>query len=195
MSIKLFPTIFFVSISLIFYGCSPRIPANLEVSRQTVKISTFQIKDSETLRLKTTIIAGNSQLSGITIVKQKADTTFGVFINEFGLKGFEFKVVGSSCELLRMLKKMDKWYIRKTISNDLAYIFAITNPIKTGLNEYTARFRKQSYIYTMNSNELEKSVRMNNGRLSGKMTIEDNSVFIFENTKRKLIYRFQLIKN
>jgi hypothetical protein len=77
------------------------------------------------IKFRTTINFKKNGLSGILILKKMTDTTSaGSFINEFGLKAFDFSVDQDRTKLGYTFRKLDKWYIRRTLETDLHFIFS-----------------------------------------------------------------------
>jgi len=198
MLIRKFPTIFSVLISLLVClgACAPKSTSGLVSGDEpSTRIAVFAATGSNTIRLRTAILFGKAQLTGITVVKTSGDTARGVFLNEFGIKGFEFEVVRGKCRLLHILKNMDKWYIRRTISDDLAYIFTISDAYRTADGEYVASFGKQTYIYSLRDGKTVKSARKSGGKITGTMDLSADSIYRYENVRRNLAYTFQFIHN
>ena len=172
MSIRKFPTIFSVLISLLIGvgACAPKATSGLVTGNEpSTRITVLMANGNKIVRLRTVISLGNVQLTGITVVKQSGDTTRGVFLNEFGIKGFEFEVVSGKCRLMHILKNMDKWYIRRTISDDLAYIFTTSDARRTTDGNYAASFGKQTYVYSLRDGKPVKSVRKSGKKITGTM--------------------------
>jgi hypothetical protein len=46
----------------------------------------------------------------------------GSLVNEFGVKAFDFIATSGKCRLMNTVAFIDKWYIRRTIENDLSYL-------------------------------------------------------------------------
>ena len=76
-------------------------------------------------RYKARINTKNAEMTGILICKKTSDSTSGgSFINEFGIKGFDFSISGNHAKLGHAFKKLDKWYIRNTLETDLHFMFS-----------------------------------------------------------------------
>jgi hypothetical protein len=77
------------------------------------------------IKFKTTINFRKTELSGILIFKKLTDSTSaGSFINEFGLKGFDFSMSPDHTKLGYTFRKLDKWYIRRTLETDLHFMLS-----------------------------------------------------------------------
>ena len=77
------------------------------------------------VKFKTRINLKKAELSGILIYKKMNDSTSaGSFINEFGLKGFDFTVDRSRARLGYVFRNLDKSYIRKTLETDLHFMLS-----------------------------------------------------------------------
>jgi hypothetical protein len=46
----------------------------------------------------------------------------GSLINEFGIKAFDFNSPQGKCKLKNTISVLDKWYIRKTVESDFAFL-------------------------------------------------------------------------
>ena len=195
MSIKQFQTICFalISAATVLVSCSTHL--NLSGNLTMCKpLSVIAYRDGKVTRLKSEINFNQAQLSGITIVKQKGDTVVGAFINEFGIKGFEFEACKGKCKITNLMSKLNKWYIRQTIENDLAFIFTITNQTFRSEEMQIASYSKTQFRYTLTQTEkIRKVERMEKGKLTGKLHFENDTTFIMSNIKRNLIYKMQIL--
>lgn len=196
MSIRKFPTICFVLISLLISHTSiaQKIAKQAISLKNNAKISAVPSSNSS-ISLRTAISFKNTEISGITIIKQKNDSITGVFMNEFGLKGFEFVVSQKGCKLSHVIKQLDKWYIKKIIANDFAFIFSNTyNPNNATTIQKTTN--KQQYNYYLNPNfVLVKMERFTNNKLSGQIELQNDTSFVMTNTKKNIHYKMSIIDN
>ncbi|MBN1462442.1 MAG: hypothetical protein JXQ69_04520 [Paludibacteraceae bacterium] len=196
MSIKIYPTIYFALISLLIThsSCAKKIVQQAFPSEKNAKIAVVP-STSSSISLRTLISFKNTEVSGITIIKQSNDTTTGVFINEFGLKGFEFIVSNGACKISHLIKQLDKWYIKETLANDFAFIFTCTyNPNNATTIQKT--INKQQYNYYLNPNfVLFKMERFTNNKLSGQIELQNDSSFVITNTKKNIHYKMSIIDN
>ena len=81
------------------------------------------IFDTETVsEYRTLIKIKQAELSGIIIVKYLNDEWRGTLVNEFGVKAFDFIARKGKSRLQNVIPFLDKWYIRKTIESDFAYL-------------------------------------------------------------------------
>jgi hypothetical protein len=77
------------------------------------------------IKFKTRITFKDTELSGIIIYKKLNDSTCaGSFINEFGLKGFDFSVANNRTRLGYTFSRLDKWYIRRTLEADINFMLS-----------------------------------------------------------------------
>ena len=162
------------------------------VGNETSVTSTISVIKSElgkATRLKTEINFQNAQLSGITIVKAHGDTLSGAFITEFGLKGFEFNLYHNSCKVFNLMSKLNKWYIRKTLENDLLFTF---NRYQSNKTLYING--KEYRLKTLN-NKISSVSIVNNNKLIEQLTVENDSVFSVDNRPLNIQYRFQKLGN
>lgn len=171
MKIKRYLTICFVVLSSIWHVYA-QIPDTAQASGTA--LSYFIFLDSSALRLQTTIQFNENSISGITIAKLRNDTIRGVFMNEFGIKAFEFIVYNGACTLQNTIAQLQKKYIIRTLQQDLAYIFYMQ---KTGLAPYTIQKTSESHI------------RYAHNKKTGEIFCENNSV-IMNNVQRQIRYTF-----
>jgi hypothetical protein len=114
------------SLVLVLTSCNSFICQNVidkSVGRQVIIEDFF---DTLSVRkFKTTISYGSNEITGIIIYKKLNDSIYaGSFINEFGIKGFDFKLSGNRVRMENMIKNIDKWYIRKKLETDLHFLFS-----------------------------------------------------------------------
>ena len=65
------------------------------------------------------------EITGICMMSQSADHgIMGTVINEFGMKAFDFIYDNGKVQLLNIVAFLDKWYIRKVLKKDLAFILS-----------------------------------------------------------------------
>ena len=200
MSIKRYPTICFVLISfnILLAGCSHTLVqgGHLEMSDDVKLIANMTTFGTSAVKLRTVISFEKAQLSGITLFKIKGDSVVGAFFNEFGMTGFEFVAWRNHCHITQMLPQMDKWYIRKTISEDMAFIFTIALP--SNLNDSTTHWqsanRSLKYNYRMNKpGKIIKIDRMHDSEITGELTFTRDSLIVLQNLKRNISYTMSLM--
>jgi hypothetical protein len=67
-----------------------------------------------------------AEISGIMALKQVEDNQKkewrGSLMNEFGIKAFDFIAPQGKCKLKNTIPFLNKWYIRRTIEADFAYM-------------------------------------------------------------------------
>ncbi|MCE5344944.1 MAG: hypothetical protein LLG13_01485 [Bacteroidales bacterium] len=114
------------SLVLFFASCNTFICKNTltkSVSNQDAIESIFDTVNVRKFKAKITY--KNNEITGIIIYKKLNDSTFaGSFINEFGIKGFDFKLSQNSTKLENVIKNVDKWYIRNKLETDLHFLFS-----------------------------------------------------------------------
>lgn len=65
------------------------------------------------------------EITGICMMSQSADHgIMGTVISEFGMKAFDFIYDNGKVQLLNIVAFLDKWYIRKVLKKDLAFIMS-----------------------------------------------------------------------
>ena len=65
------------------------------------------------------------EITGICMMNKSADhSIMGTVISEFGMKAFDFIYDNGKVQLLNIVAFLDKWYIRKVLKKDLAFILS-----------------------------------------------------------------------
>ncbi len=144
------------------------------VTQGGIAVSYFLYPDTSALRLQTTIQFKENSISGITIAKFRNDTIRGVLMNEFGVKAFQFTIVGNDCKISQPISQLNKKYILRTLQQDFAFAFAIQ---KTGDAPYSVQ-------KIQNSTE-----RIVNNKKTGELICQSDTV-IMNNTQRGIRYTF-----
>lgn len=119
--------LWFVScIVLVLTSCSFRICKNTQIeSTANQRIMSGFLETLNVRKFKTKIIYKTTEISGILICKKINDSTLaGGFINEFGIKWFDFTITENRAKLGYLFKSLDKWYIRRTFETDLYFLFS-----------------------------------------------------------------------
>ena len=83
-----------------------------------------EIKNSYQIKLTTP----KNTISGLFFLKKYGEEWRGTLTNEMGAKAFDCRINGENCELLNIIHRMDKWYIKKTIASDLYFFIHVDNP-------------------------------------------------------------------
>ncbi|GHT28408.1 hypothetical protein FACS189432_06300 [Bacteroidia bacterium] len=78
----------------------------------TTKVSKYRIL----------IKAKQAEVSGIMVLKYINNEWRGSLINEFGIKAFDFVAPQGKCKLKNTISFLDKWYIRRTVESDFAFL-------------------------------------------------------------------------
>ena len=118
--------LWFISVLvLIFSSCNHFICINSHTENIAGKMAMSGLFDSINVRkFQARIDFKSIEMSGILIFKKINDSiSAGSFINEFGIKGFDFTQTKKGTRFSYLIKKLDKWYIRKTLANDLHFLF------------------------------------------------------------------------
>jgi hypothetical protein len=121
---------FISSLMIIMVSCNNFIcsksPTQIPADRKAV---TGYLDTINVIKFQTLISFRETELSGILIFKKMTDSTSaGSFINEFGLKGFDFSISPDRAKLGYTFRKLDKWYIRRTLETDLHFMFSKPGP-------------------------------------------------------------------
>ena len=131
----------FVSLFLtLFAGCSPKV-VPVSGFKSDLYFWLPQIRDSiKNNKYRITINTDKMDISGIWVVKRMDQSWRGTMMNEFGLKMFDFICTAKGCELMNVAALANKWYIKKTIADDVQFILEIDNSIyKKGRTAHRSR--------------------------------------------------------
>lgn len=72
-----------------------------------------------------TIQAHGHEFTGLCVIEQAADGTIvGTLMNEMGVKAFDFTYANGKAKVLNVIAPLNKWYIRKVLRGDLAFILS-----------------------------------------------------------------------
>jgi hypothetical protein len=116
----------FISIlALVLSSCSKFFCIGTDIDYNQIENKGAALfKSNDVIKFRTSIKLRNSEMTGIMVVKKMSDSiTAGSFINEFGIKGFDFRITPERVEFSYLFKKLDKWYIRSSLGNDLHFLF------------------------------------------------------------------------
>jgi len=100
--------------------------ASAVVSQKTVWTSDMR-SDTLNNRYRLKLTTPNNSITGLCLLKKNGDEWHGSVINEFGVKAFDFIIADDGCTLLNVASMLDKWYIRRTLADDLAFLFNVDN--------------------------------------------------------------------
>ena len=102
---------------LLFFSCA----STHNVPTQAVsRTSIFDTEDASQYRVR--IKMAQAELTGILVLKYMDTEWRGSLVNEFGIKAFDFTASQKKCELQNVIPYLNKWYIRRTIESDFAYL-------------------------------------------------------------------------
>lgn len=157
------------------------------------------------IKFRATINFKKTGLSGILILKKMTDSTSaGSFINEFGLKAFDFSVDPDRTKLGYTFRKIDKWYIRRTLKTDLHFMFSKPGHLTTCLiNNAQASVanigRSGHYVYYIpESPEVELAEMYQRGRKISRLqqfrSTVDGYRLILEHSNGSLRYELSELK-
>ena len=118
-------SLFISFLALVLSSCSKFICVSPNLDYKGTKDAFPGLFGSNSVRkFQTTIKYRSAEMTGIMIVKKLDDThTAGSFVNEFGIKGFDFRISPDRVEFSYLINKLDKWYIRRSLGNDLHFLF------------------------------------------------------------------------
>ena len=137
---------FIVSVFLISCASvTPTVQHGITAIESDVIVWTPKLRsDSLSNRYRITLKTPDNSITGICVLKKSGEEWRGTFINEMGAKAFNFIVTDEKCKLLDVIAMMDKWYIKKTVADDLYYLFNVDNP--------KASFRKKLEWFNQGGN-------------------------------------------
>lgn len=156
------------------------------------------------IKFRATINFKKTGLSGILILKKLTDSTSaGSFINEFGLKAFDFSVDPNRTKLGYTFRKLDKWYIRRTLETDLHFMLSKPRHFTTCLinntpaSVYNIGSSVHYVYYIPESPDVERAeMYQRRRRISGLQQIRsvgDGFRLIMEHTNGSLRYELSEI--
>jgi len=171
----------FVSLALfLITSCSPKVALIGNQNSETIFWQP-QLRDSVLInKYRMAMSRDKVNISGIWIVKLMEDSWRGALINEFGLKLFDFSCNADDCQLINVVKMMDKWYIKKTIAGDIQFLLEIDNP-KFKPGKYAER-RIRNDILSISYKKEKMLLQYTTGEI------------IMYNRKHKLKYSFKKIE-
>ena len=158
-------------------SCSPKIATVSNIDMQ--HFWTPQLRDdTQKNDYRITISTDKFNIGGIWVVRQIDNSWRGIIMNEFGLKMFDFICTAKKCELKNVFAAANKWYIRKTIAEDIQFILEIDNPaFKKG--RIAKRILDSDALTITHKNKILQ--RFPNGEM------------VMKNEKRNLTYSFRKI--
>jgi len=171
------------SLILLFTGCAATsgIKQNAYASPADSRLWTGELRDNENInRYQVAIQAKGNHITGICMLKRSDEGWRGTLINEFGVKAFDFIVTPQKCELLNTISLLNKWYIRRTIADDLHFLFETDNP-DVAFQKKTVRYHEQDGSLVIRLKKKKSITRMPDNRLT------------LRNQKRKIVYSLNVI--
>ncbi|MDR2232734.1 MAG: hypothetical protein LBE56_06365 [Tannerella sp.] len=171
------------SLILLLVGCATTSVAsrNTDVSPAAGRLWSAELRDDGQMnRYNVDIQVRGNHITGLCMLKKTDEGWRGTVINEFGVKAFDFTVTTQQCKLLNVISMLNKWYIRRTIADDLHFLFEIDNP-DAGFQRKTTRAVQSDGTMTATLKR-QKSIVRN----------PDNSL-VLNNLKRKIIYSLNVI--
>ena len=108
---------FVSSFILVLISCNPFICKNIQTNNGANINAAVSFSDTLAVRrYKAKINYKTTEITGILICKKINNSTLaGVFINEFGIKGFDFTLTETGAKMGYVFKNLDKWYIRNIL--------------------------------------------------------------------------------
>lgn len=162
--------LFVSSFILVLISCNSFICKNIQTNNSAIQNSAVSFSDTLPVRrYKAKINYKTTEITGILICKKINNSTLaGVFINEFGIKGFDFTLTETRAKMGYVFKNLDKWYIRKTLEADLHFLFSRPKlqsmcTINDTMVYLVPVTRKLHYVYHLTSKGGMKKVDMYKG--------------------------------
>ena len=165
------------SLILLFTGCATTSGVNQTAYALSAsnRLWTEELRDTENInRYQVNIQVRENNITGMCMLRKSDEGWRGTLINEFGVKAFDFIVTPKKCELLNTISMLNKWYIRRTIADDLHFLFEIDNPDVSFQTKTTRTEQDGTLMISMKKN---KSI----------IRSSDNSLTL-HNLKRKIVY-------
>lgn len=77
------------------------------------------------------IDARGKEITGICAISQEeGGNVVGTIVNEFGVKAFDFSFNGKKAKLENVFPPLNKWYIKKVLRKDIAFLLSNINERK-----------------------------------------------------------------
>jgi hypothetical protein len=159
---------------LILASCSSFICKNPQTDYHVSRrVLTGFTNTENVLKFKSNIRNSFSEFSGILILKKLGDSTMaGGFINEFGIKIFDFTMNEKNTRVGYLFNDLDIWYIRRRLETDLHFLFSEPKLQTRCLINDTTVFvanvnRSLHYVYYINDEK--KMVRADMFRRASKI--------------------------
>ncbi|GHT01299.1 hypothetical protein AGMMS49525_01630 [Bacteroidia bacterium] len=115
-------------------------------------------------KFRVLIKTGQAEISGIMIVKyvpnSLKDEWRGSLINEFGVKAFDFVAPQGKCKLHNTISFLDKWYIRKTVESDFAFLLWDAANGKTVKGKHFEQLPDGDFILKNEKRDIEYSFQL-----------------------------------
>jgi len=169
--------------SVLFIGCSSVKPV---IKRNSTAVSSESTVWKQALRSETSvnyyhakIVFSDNSITGDCLIKKNGNEWRGTFMNEMKVKAFDFIVTDNKCELLNVIPAMDKWYIKKTVADDLYYLINVDNP-NASFHKKTKRFEQDDILVV---NFKKKQI----------LAKPDNSILLMNN-RRNLQYELRIVE-
>jgi len=78
---------------------------------------------TEPMHFRATVIFGDNRVTGLMGIRQKEDLSIcGSFINEFGVKGFDFIYSNGKMNLVYIMPALDRMMVKKILKKDLSML-------------------------------------------------------------------------
>jgi hypothetical protein len=100
----------------------------------------------KTSRYQLSVKVNQAEITGIMLLKYMENEWRGSLINEFGIKMFDFTAANGKCRLQHVLPLIDKWYIRRAIASDFAFLLWGAGQGKPGKGKSLERLSDGAFL-------------------------------------------------
>ena len=144
----------------------------------TARVWTPAMRSAETKNTyRVRLRAAGRDLTGICVTKRVGDEWRGSLVNEFGSKAFDFVTTARRGTLLHVFPMMDRWYIRRTVTADLHFLFEVDNAEAT-------------FARRVERSERGDTIVAVSGQWRMTATPHDSTVTLV-NTRRNIVYELR----
>lgn len=113
------------------------VPCQGQMLQENDSLATTDTVESRSYNLLIQI--RGKELTGLCIMDgSPGQHVVGTIVNDFGTKIYDFTYDGRKARVLNVIKPIDRWYIRRVLRGDMAFIIAnLDKPGETVINKRT----------------------------------------------------------
>lgn len=104
----------------------------------------FPTENGQRSKYDFSIEMGRAHLSGILVIMKDNGDIRGSLVNEFGISALDFVYNGKKVEIISIMAKLDKWYIKKLLKKDMVRVLSA---MSEGQSRYRNEKRKIEYTF------------------------------------------------